>query len=71
MKIIFFCVIIFDVGRIFTNFADCFIKCEIKDENHDKTIFIAKGLPKWPAFSPETEATMRFDASKCVVLFKK
>lgn len=31
----------------------------------------AKGLPKWPAFTPETEATMRFDAPKCEVTYKK
>ena len=26
-----------------------------------------KGLPHWPAFTPETEATMYFDAPKCKV----
>lgn len=31
----------------------------------------AKGLPKWPAFTPETEATMRFDAPKCEITYKK
>ncbi|MCR5820773.1 MAG: carboxylesterase family protein [Bacteroidaceae bacterium] len=31
----------------------------------------AKGLPKWPVFTPETEATMRFDAPKCEVIYKK
>lgn len=30
----------------------------------------AKGLPKWPVFTPETEATMRFDAPKCSVMYK-
>ena len=31
----------------------------------------AKGLPNWPAFTPETEATMRFDAPKCEVIYKQ
>ena len=31
----------------------------------------AKGLPKWPAFTPETEATMSFDAPKCEITYKK
>lgn len=31
----------------------------------------AKGLPKWPVFTPSTEATMRFDAPKCEVVYKK
>jgi len=30
----------------------------------------AKGLPQWPAFTPETEATMRFDAPKSTVITK-
>lgn len=30
----------------------------------------AKGLPKWPAFTPETEATMYFDAPKCRITTK-
>jgi para-nitrobenzyl esterase len=30
----------------------------------------AKGLPKWPAFTPETQATMRFDAPKCEIIYK-
>ena len=30
-----------------------------------------KGLPKWPAFTPETEATMVFDAPKCKVTYKE
>lgn len=30
----------------------------------------AKGLPHWPAFTPETEATMRFDAPKSTVTTK-
>ncbi len=29
-----------------------------------------KGLPDWPAFTPETEATMYFDAPKCRVTYK-
>ena len=28
----------------------------------------AKGLPQWPAFTPETQATMRFDAPKCQIM---
>lgn len=31
----------------------------------------AKGLPKWPAFTPETEATMRFDVPKCQIIYKQ
>lgn len=31
----------------------------------------AKGLPKWPAFTPDTEATMRFDAPKSEIIYKK
>jgi len=31
----------------------------------------AKGLPKWPVFTPETEATMYFDAPKCHVTYKE
>ena len=27
-----------------------------------------KGLPQWPAFTPDTEATMRFDAPKCTLV---
>lgn len=30
-----------------------------------------KGLPQWPAFTPETEATMRFDAPKCVITYQE
>lgn len=30
----------------------------------------AKGLPKWPVFTPETQATMRFDAPQCKVIQK-
>jgi len=30
----------------------------------------AKGLPRWPAFTPETQATMRFDAPKCTIMTK-
>ncbi len=30
----------------------------------------AKGLPKWPVFTPETEATMFFDAPKCRIITK-
>lgn len=30
-----------------------------------------KGLPQWPAFTPETEATMRFDAPKCRIISKR
>ncbi len=30
----------------------------------------AKGLPNWPAFTPETEATMYFDAPKCRITYK-
>jgi para-nitrobenzyl esterase len=30
----------------------------------------AKGLPDWPAFTPETEATMYFDAPKCRITTK-
>ncbi len=29
----------------------------------------AKGLPEWPAFTPETEATMRFDAPTCNIIY--
>ncbi len=28
----------------------------------------AKGLPKWPVFTPENQATMRFDAPKCTIM---
>jgi len=31
----------------------------------------AKGLPHWPGFTPETEATMRFDAPKSTVTTQK
>lgn len=30
----------------------------------------AKGLPKWPAFTPETQATMRFDAPKSEIIYR-
>lgn len=30
----------------------------------------AKGLPNWPIFTPNTKATMRFDAPKCEVIYK-
>ena len=30
-----------------------------------------KGLPQWPAFTPDTEATMRFDAPKSTVTTKQ
>ncbi len=30
-----------------------------------------KGLLQWPAFTPETEATMRFDAPKCQIISKR
>ena len=29
-----------------------------------------KGLPQWPAFTPENEATMRFDAPKSQITYK-
>ena len=28
-------------------------------------------LPQWPAFSPATEATMRFDAPKSIITTKE
>ena len=31
----------------------------------------AKGLPKWEPFTPQTEATMYFDAPKCRMTYKK
>jgi len=31
----------------------------------------AKGLPQWPAFSPQTEATMYFDAPNCRITYKE
>lgn len=30
-----------------------------------------KGLPQWPAFSPATEVTMRFDAPKSIITTKE
>nr|MCR5313004.1 carboxylesterase family protein [Bacteroidaceae bacterium] len=30
----------------------------------------AKGLPQWPAFTPDKPATMYFDAPKCEVIVK-
>jgi len=30
-----------------------------------------KGLPRWPNFTSESEATMRFDAPKCKVIYSK
>ena len=31
----------------------------------------AKGLPKWPAFTPETESTMCFNAPKCEIIYQR
>ena len=31
----------------------------------------AKGLPKWPSFTPETEATMCFNAPKCEIIYQR
>lgn len=39
--------------------------------NGPKGKMIIKGLPQWPAFTPETEATMRFDAPKCLITYKE